>query len=270
MDQKFDALSGEHGKMKDERNRMSKKYKELLDAKRALEVRVETHNSIKEKLEEDRQRLEMVKEDLQLRIDKLENLVLRVGSEKREIQAQMDDLGDQVKRLREEQYAVYQSRKLLHGKLDYPTQEYDKVTNGIITKEGEETCTFKKLFTGHNKAELDLEHEKWNHRHKYLKLKYKAKVENGPFDFKGPTSGQFMTNEQLFELHQKSVQVHKTLERKYNSLFIQRNEYIGQRQKDIERYNALRERYNKAKEETDKAEKDLAEAVLRHYQDFAR
>ena len=132
----FDALSAEHGKMKDALNRMCEKYKELQYEKLCLEVRVETQNSIKDKLDDE-------------------------------------------------------------------------------------------------------------------------KAKDGALPFQDPTSGQLMTSEQLLELHQKSVQDHKTLERKYKSLFVRHDELLV---RDVKRYNAIEE----AKEKADKAEKDLVEADNRH------
>lgn len=243
MSQKFDALSGEHGKTKDERNRLSEKYKELLDDKRALEARVEieiSHNSIKDKLEEEKKGLERMNEDLQLRANESENLVLKIEAEKLEIQTRLDGL--------------CQSRESLRGKPDYQTQEIDQLANIIIGQRGEETLTLKELVDDYNKVGLDLNDLK--HKYERLKLKYKEnlKVKDGPLRFKDPTSGQLMTNEQLFELNQKSVQDHENLKRTYDSLFAQH----------IERYNTLVKSYVEARVKADKAEKDLAKAVRRH------
>ncbi|KAG7004777.1 hypothetical protein G7Y79_00023g053610 [Physcia stellaris] len=147
MSQNSDARSAEHREMKDALNRMCEKYKELQYEKLCLEVRVETQNSIKDKLDDE-------------------------------------------------------------------------------------------------------------------------KAKDGALPFKDPTSGQLMTSEQLFELHQKSVQDHKTLEQKYNRSIKLYGDLIvsnsKRKRQDTEQYNALEEKYNEAKEKADKAEKDMGEAVRGH------
>ena len=239
LGKKFDALSREHGKMDDARNRLSEKHKELLDDKRALEGRVETHNVIKDKFEEEKKGLEREKEGLQLKIDESENLVSRIGLEKRDIEARLDDSKDLMMRLK-------------NGK-------------HIIAESSEKSFTLEELLEHCNSQILDL--NELEQKHERLKVKYKE-VKDGALRFKDLTSGQLMTDEQVLEMHQKAVQDHKTLEQKYNSLSKRHSDLIvsdaTRKKQDVEQYNALEKEYNEAKEKADNTEKTLAKALRRH------
>lgn len=205
-------------------NALSKEHEKMTNAHNRLS------NKHKDLLDE-KKGLERVTEGLQLKAEESEKLVLRVESEKRDMQARVNDLGDQVMRLTE--------------------------GSDIIAGSSGKTFTLKVLLEHCNNKISDLNELK--QKHERLKLKYKEKAKDGALRFKDPTSGQLMTSEQLFELHQKSVQDHKTLERKYKSLFVRHDDLLV---RDVKRYNAIEE----AKEKADKAEKDLAEAVRRHCQ----